>query len=43
MAGRDTVENVDINLTATDKASKPIDVVAGKSSTSRRRTTPRRS
>jgi hypothetical protein len=30
MAGRSTVENVDITLTATDKASKPIDDVAQK-------------
>ena len=30
MAGRDTVENVDVNLTATDKASKVVDGVAKK-------------
>ena len=30
MAGKSTVENVDINLTATDKASRPIDAVADK-------------
>lgn len=30
MAGRDTVENVDVKLTATDDASKTVDKLAGK-------------